>query len=147
MPSPRRHSRAFKVRRHAVTFALAWLALLGLLVQNVVASHAHVHRHAVAGLAVSVADVGEHDVDHADGYAHEAVASSDADEHGHRHSGDPETDQQNLGHTHTGGASPGMPPTWSFQSAAPETLLLALPANERPPGDSHPDTPFRPPIA
>lgn len=144
MPSSRRTPRTFKVRRHAVTFTLAWLAFLGLLAQNIAASHGHVHRHTVVGLAVPAAElIDEHD----DGHAHETVVSSDTDEHGHRHSGDPETDLQNLGHTHTGGASPGLPPTWSFQAAAPEVLPMTLPANERPPGDSHPDTPFRPPIA
>lgn len=137
MPSARRTSRTFRFRRHAATFALAWLALLGLLAQNVVISHSHVHRHAVASAAAAIDD---HAAEH-------AAEAADAAEHDHRHSGDPDTDLQNLGHTHTGGASPGLPPTWSFHAAAPEARLQTPPANDRPPGDSHPDTPFRPPIA
>lgn len=141
MPRFRRLLRTSRVHRQALTLALACLALLGLLAQTIVVPLSHAHRHVVFGAAVSANE-------HADKHAGEAMASLGVDEHDHHHhSGDSDTDLQNLGHTHTGGASPGLPPAWSFQTAVPEVLRMTLPANERPPGDSLPDTPFRPPIA
>jgi len=130
--------RSFRGHRYAVTFAL--LALLAQLAQNIVVQHGHVHRHAEIATGVLA---GEH--------VHEAetsgaYTSSDAQEDDHRHSGDPSTDLQTLGHAHAGNVSPGLAPTWSFHPLAPERLRVMFPALDRPPGDNNPEIPFRPPI-
>lgn len=125
-----------RARLNPVVLALVWLALLGMLAQQWMLAYGHEHDHAFGDAVPGWVDRD----------AGVAALASDEHEHAHRHTSDPDADLQNLGHTHAGCPSPGLPSTWSFHGASLDVAVLSAPANDRPPGDGHSDAPFRPPI-
>lgn len=139
MPLSRAASNA-PPQRFTLTWVLACLSLLGLLLLGGTTAQAHGHRHTATAHAAATSS------HHAEESVSDDAAPTD-DDHGHRHSGDPLKDLLTLGHNHIGGACPGLPPTLWILAAAPHATQPVVPWPERTLGDSPPDNPFRPPIA